>query len=119
MITAWRDPVALTEYTSSPTPFWMVKLMDLGIVVPAAVCTAVGLLRGANWARRAMCVLITGYTCLAIAVAAMGIMMYANADPDASLGIAVGFVLFALVFVMLTVMLYQPFFGRPAPSRKA
>jgi hypothetical protein len=40
MIIAWRDPASLTEYASSPTPFWMVKLMDLGIIVPAAVLTA-------------------------------------------------------------------------------
>jgi len=43
MIIAWRDPASLTEYASSPTPFWMVKLMDLGIIVPAAVLTAIGL----------------------------------------------------------------------------
>src|SRR3954464_3100837 len=30
MLLAWQDPVRLTEYASSPTPFWMVKLMDLG-----------------------------------------------------------------------------------------
>ena len=114
MLTAWRDPTALTEYASSPTPFWMVKLMDLGIIVPAAVATAVGLLKGATWARRAMYVLFTGYTCLAIAVAAMGLVMYANADPDASLGLAGGFLAFAVAFVTLTVFLYRPFVGRSA-----
>lgn len=114
MLTAWRDPGALTEYASSPTPFWMVKLMDLGIIVPAAVATAVGLLKGAAWARRAMYILLTGYTCLAVAVAAMGLVMYANADPDASLGIAGGFLAFALAFVTLTVLLYRPFLGRSA-----
>jgi hypothetical protein len=50
ILTAWRDPATLTEYASSPTPFWMVKLMDLGIIVPAAVATAVELLKGAAWA---------------------------------------------------------------------
>ena len=116
MLTAWRDPAALTEYASSPTPFWMVKLMDLGIIVPAAVCTAVGLLKGAAWARRAMYVLLTGYTCLAIAVAAMALVMYANADPDASLGLAGGFAVFALAFATLTALLYWPLFDRSAPE---
>jgi hypothetical protein len=37
MIIAWQNPAALTEYASSPTPFWIVKLMDLGIIVPAAL----------------------------------------------------------------------------------
>lgn len=99
MLVAWTDPAALTEYASSPTPFWMVKLMNLGIVVPAAVATGVGLLRGASWARRAAYVLLTGYTCLAISVAAMAIVMYANSDPDASLAVTAGFSAFALAFV--------------------
>ncbi|MFG2058595.1 hypothetical protein ACGFI9_31680 [Micromonospora sp. NPDC048930] len=56
MLLAWQDPARLTEYASSPTPFWMVKLMDLGIVVPAAVAAGVGLLRAprgrAGWRTR-------------------------------------------------------------------
>jgi hypothetical protein len=112
ILAAWQNPASLTEYASSPTPFWMVKLMDLGIIVPAAVATAVGLLKGAGWARRAMYVLFTGYTCLAISVAAMGVVMYANADPDASLALAGGFLVFALVFAALTVLLYRPFLGQ-------
>jgi hypothetical protein len=113
ILIAWRDPAALTEYASSPTPFWMVKLMDLGIIVPAAVVTAIGLLKGAAWARRVMYVLFTGYTCLAISVAAMGLVMYVNRDPDSSLGLAGGFLVFALVFVSMTAMLYQPLLRRP------
>ena len=41
MLTAWTDPQSLTQYASSPTPFWLVKLMDLGIIVPAAVAVGV------------------------------------------------------------------------------
>jgi hypothetical protein len=112
MLIAWRDPAALTEYASSPTPFWMVKLMDLGIIVPAAVATGIGLLKGAAWARRVMYVLLTGYTCLAISVAAMAIVMYANSDPDASVAVTAGFLIFAVAFVTLTVLLYRPLFRR-------
>jgi len=112
MIIAWRDPASLTEYASSPTPFWMVKLMDLGIIVPAAVVTAIGLLKGDDWARRAMYVILTGYTCLATSVAAMAVVMYVNADPDASAGLVIGIAAFALAFATLTVLLYRPFFVR-------
>ena len=49
------------------------------------ILVAVFLGCGAAWARRAMYAMLTGYTCLAIAVAAMGVVMYANDDPDASL----------------------------------
>jgi hypothetical protein len=109
-IIAWQNPGSLTEYASSPTPFWMVKLMDLGIVVPAAVTIGVGLWRHAGWARRAAYVLLTGYTCLAVAVTAMGVVMNVRNDPDASPALAAGFGFFALVFVVLSVLLYRPLF---------
>jgi len=105
MIVAWRDPASLTEYASSPTPFWLVKLMDLGIVVPAAIATGVGLWRNADWAPRAGYVLLTAYTALAVAVASMALVMVAKHDPDASSGLAAGFGLFTLVFAVLLVRL--------------
>ena len=117
ILAAWTDPGSLTEYASSPTPFWMVKLMDLGIVVPAAIATGVGLLCGQSWARRAMYVIFTAYSCLAISVAAMGIVMNLNDDPDASPTLTGGFVIFALIFVALTVLLYRPLFRQPRSAR--
>ena len=115
LLLAWTDPGALVEYASSPTPFWLVKLMDLGVVIPAATVTGIGLLRDAGWARRAAYVLFTGFTCLAVSVAAMGVVMLANADPDASVVVTAGFVVFALVFAALTAALYRPLLrARPA-----
>ena len=118
MLTAWRDPQSLTEYASSPTPFWTVKLMDLGIIVPAALVTGVALWRGARWAQRVAFVILTGYTCLAASVAAMALVMNLRSDPDASIGLAVGFAGFAVVFVTLTALLYRPLFS-PSPARPA
>ena len=108
MLTAWSDPSAMTQYASSPTPFWLVKLMDLGVVVPAAVTTGVGLLRAAPWARRAAYAMLTGYDCLAVSVTAMAVLMLVKDDPDASAGLAVGFGLVTAVLVALTVALYRP-----------
>lgn len=118
MLTAWSDPSGMTQYASSPTPFWLVKLMDLGIVVPVAVGTAVGLLRHAAWARRLTYPLLTGYTCLALAVAAMALVMILRNDPDASATLALGFGTFAAVLVVLTVALYRPLFARHGPARQ-
>lgn len=112
MLAAWQRPLTLTEYASSPTPFWMVKLMDLGIVTPAALATGIGLLRGAAWARRAMYAMLTGYTCLALSVASMAWVMLARHDPDASLAIGAGFTAFGAAFVVLTAALYRPLFTR-------
>jgi hypothetical protein len=102
MVTAWRDPGALADYASSPTPFWLVKLMDLGIVVPASIAAGVGLLRGAAWARRLMHTLLTACTCLGASVTAMAVMMLLHDDPGASAMLAVGFAGFTLVFAGLT-----------------
>ena len=111
VVIAWSDPDRLVEYVSSPTPFWLVKLMDLGIVVPVALATGVGLLRGASWANRAAYVVLTGYTCLAISVATMGLIMYDNGDPGASLSLTTGLIGFAAVLVVLTLNLYRPLLG--------
>lgn len=108
MWTAWTDPYSLTEYASAPTPFWMVKLMDLGIVVPVAVATGIGLWRGTGWARGVLYPLLTGYTLLSISVSAMGAVMWLRDDPDASLALASGFAAFALALVGLLVALYRP-----------
>lgn len=108
MITAWTDPESLTEYVSAPTPFWLVKLMDLGIVVPVAIATGIGLLQGHSWARRVLYPLLTGYALLSVSVSAMAVVMIARDDPDSSLGLAAGFCLFTLALLALVVALYRP-----------
>lgn len=113
-VDALRDTPARTEYVSSPTPFWLVKLMDLGIVVPAAIATAVGLFRGWTWARKPMYAIVGAYALIGASVAGMGITMLVNDDPDASLPVAVGFTVFALLFAGLGVTLFRPLFRRPA-----
>ena len=122
MVTAWTDPQSLMEYASAPTPFWLVKLMDLGIVVPVAIATGVGLLRGRRWARRVVYPLLTGYTCLAVSVSAMAVVMLAREDPDSSLALASGFGLFTLALLFLLAALYRPLLiqrGNPPPSTTA
>lgn len=115
--TAWTDPESMTEYASAPTPFWLVKLMDLGIVVPIAVAAGVGLLRRRAWARRILYPLLTGYAVLSVAVFAMAVVMLAKDDPDASWGLALGFGLFCAAFVGLAVGLLRPLVsGARAPG---
>lgn len=116
LLAAWTDPAALTEYSSSPTPFWMVKLMDLGIIVPAAIASGVGLLLGARWALKIMYPLLTGYAFLAASVASMAVVMYVKGDPDASLTLMAAFLAFALLFAGLALMIYRPFFPGTAGS---
>jgi hypothetical protein len=109
------EPTSI-EYTSSPTAFWIVKLMDLGIIVPAAVVIGVGLLRGAVWARKAGYAIFGGYTLLAAAVAGMAVVMYVSADPDASLVNVAAFSGFTVAIGWLTARLYRPLFTTPRPA---
>ena len=111
MRTAWADPMSMAEYASAPTPFWLVKLMDLGIVVPAALVTGVGLLRSSVRARRLMYPFLTAYALLSTSVTAMALVMLANDDPDASMGLAIGFTLATAALLTLLGAWYRPLLG--------
>jgi hypothetical protein len=103
-------------YLTSPTAFWLVKFMDLGIVVPAAVTIGAGLLVGRSWARRPMQALVGGYAFLATSVSAMAVVMYANGDPDASLVQAVVASAIALALLALSVSVARPA-RNPVPTQ--
>lgn len=114
LVDALGDMPTAVEYTSSPTAFWVVKLMDLGIVVPAALAIAVGLRRGRGWAQKASYALLGGYTLLGAAVAGMAWVMYLNGDPDGSVANVVVFSSFTVALGWLTVRLYRPLFDPSA-----
>lgn len=99
------------EYTQSPTVFWIVKLMDLGIVVPAALAAAFGTLRRASWAKTAMYTIIGWGALLGSAVAGMAVAMQMNDDPAASTINTVVFVVFALAFIALAAWVFRPLFA--------
>lgn len=84
---AMRDQPTAVRYLSSPTPFWLVKLMDLGIVVPAAITVGVGALRHRPWARKPVYAILGAYTLIGASVAGMAITMVVRDDPDASSGL--------------------------------
>ncbi len=105
------------EYTSSPTAFWVVKLMDLGIIVPAAIATGVGLLRRADWARKGAYAIFGGYTLLSASVTGMAIVMSATADPDASLVNVAAFGAFTVAGAWLTTRLYRPLLTTSSSGR--
>jgi len=57
---AWWSSIAATyvaspsaEYLEHPTAFWLVRLMDLGFIIPVGLVVALGLLRRRAWALRA------------------------------------------------------------------
>ncbi len=115
LLDAWSEQPQSTEYLENPTVFWVVKLMDLGIIVPVAVAAGVGVLRGAPRAQQALYALVAWFTLLGAAVAAMAMTMLINDDPAASVGLAIGFTAAAAGFAVLAAWLYRPLFPSPFP----
>jgi hypothetical protein len=125
---AIRDQPTAVQYLSSPTPFWLVKLMDLGVIVPAAIAVGIGALRHREWARKPVYAILGAYTLIGASVAAMGITMSMRDDPDASVATVLGMSLLALLLAAVTYYIYRPLIGRvnvqsgrpePAPTAPA
>jgi hypothetical protein len=114
LVDALRDEPTRTEYLSSPTAFWLVKVMDLGIVAPVAVVSAVGLWRRSARALAPAYAVVGAFTLLAASVAGMALTMYLRKDPDASPATVVAFAVITLVFASLAAALYRPLFARQA-----
>jgi hypothetical protein len=106
-----RDPTASTAYLDNPTAFWLVAFLDLGVVTPAAVATAIGLRRGAGWARTAAYTLLGWFALVPVAVAAMNLAMLVNHDPLVTPANALVLSIAAAVFGAAAVILYRPLFG--------
>ncbi len=94
-----------------PAVFWLVKFMDLGVIVPVLVAVAVGLLQQRGWAYKAMTAVVGWIACLGSAVAGMAIVMQVTGDPEAAIGNVVAFGLFAAVGLVIAVGVYRPLFG--------
>lgn len=77
------------EYAEHPTGFWLIRLMDLGFVIPLAIATGIGLVRGAAWATRAAYGFIGVQLLLASAVTGMAIRMWTRGDPTVTLSLLV------------------------------
>ena len=108
LIDAWRDRPQRPEYLADPGVFWVVKLMDLGIVVPTLTAVGVGLLRGADWAHKAAYGALGWFALLGSSVAAMAVVMQVNGDPAASAVNTIAFGFFAFVGLTVAVRLLRP-----------
>lgn len=60
---------------------------------------------------------LTGYAVLSTSVLSMALVMLANEDPDASWGLATGFLVFTGALVALLVAWYRPLFSDTAVPR--
>jgi deazaflavin-dependent oxidoreductase (nitroreductase family) len=116
LVDAMRDRPSGVPYLSSPTAFWLVKFMDLGIVVPAALAVGIGALRRRQWARKPMYTLVGAYALIGASVTGMAITMTARNDPDASTTVLAGSTLMTVLLAVISCCLYRPLFRR-RPAR--
>jgi len=98
------------DFLENPTAYLLIGILDLGLVVPAAIVAAVGLGRGAQWARTAAYAVIGWFALVPASVAAMSITMWINDDPNADSGTMTLFVVAAVVFTAGAALLYRPLF---------
>lgn len=116
LVMVWSgDPGS--EYLADPVVFWLVKFMDLGLVVPALVAIGIGVLRSFDWAAKAKYAAVGWVALLGSSVAGMAIVMQMTADPAATVANTIAFSLFALVGLATAVVIYRPLFVADRPSR--
>ncbi len=98
------------DYLENPTSALLIGLLDLGLIVPAAIAAGIGLRRGFRWAREAAYAVIGWFALVPAAVAAMAITMVINEDPAGSGAAALFFSAAATLFTAGAVHLYRPLF---------
>jgi hypothetical protein len=104
LLAVWQgNPPA--EYLDTPAAFWIVKVMDLGIIVPVAVATATGLFARSRTALKAAYGVSGVLAMLGASVTAMGAVMQLNDDPSASLVFTFGFAVITAAFAALALRL--------------
>lgn len=105
------DPTS-TEYLADPGVFWLVKFMDLGIVVPALIAIGIGVIRNLPWAHKAKYAAAGWFALLGASVAGMAIVMQIENDPAASWANTIAFGVFALIALAIAVVVYVPLFRK-------
>ena len=118
LLAVWRgDPAG--EYVDAPTAFWVVKLMDLGIIVPGAVAAGVGLLGGSHTALKATYGLSGVLALIGASVTAMAVVMEASGDPASQPAMIPAFGLITAAFATLALRLARSAVQRPGSSGAA
>jgi hypothetical protein len=83
-LTAYTGGERSQEYRDDPILWWLIKGLDLGIIIPISLAVGIGVLRNRPVAARAASGMTGFLACLVGSVAAMGAVQVAKADPGAS-----------------------------------
>ena len=108
LVDAWADQPTSAEYLADPAVFWLVKFMDLGLVVPGLVITGVGILSARPWVAKLEYAAVGWAALLGSSVAGMAVVMQMTGDPAASVANTVAFGSFAAIALAMAAVLYAP-----------
>jgi hypothetical protein len=95
------------EYLADQTLFWVVRLMDLGFVIPVGLATGVTLLRKLPMATRLAYAWVGAQTLLTAAVCGMAWVMELRDDPAANPVFLVATTVMTLAFGAVSVTLWR------------
>ena len=112
-IAAQLTGASTAEYAEHPTAFWLIRLMDLGFVIPLGLLVGIGLLRHGGRAARGAYAFIGTQTLLTCAVAGMAIRMWVRNDPAITAPLLVVSTVGAAVFILLYALTAHAAAGRP------
>lgn len=99
-------PADLAAYSDAPSAFWIVRIVDLGFIVPLSIATGVGLWHGTSAAIKAAYGVCTFLVLQAISVLAMGTIMLLREDPSATPGLVLALTPISVGLLILTGLLF-------------
>jgi hypothetical protein len=99
------------EVAEEPAFYWSIVLLDLGVVVPAALAAGVALWRGGVLAAPGLYAVVGWFALVPPSVAAMAAVMLLDGDPFASLGQVLLLSAAAVVFAAFAVVVFRPLFA--------
>lgn len=118
LVDAWKDQPTSPEYLADPVIFWLVKFMDLGLVVPSLLVVGVGVLRGSSWIQKRKYAMVGWSALLGSSVAGMAVVMQVKADPAATTANTIAFTGFAVIALAIAWVAYRPLLGLPNPGQE-
>jgi hypothetical protein len=107
--------VTMSAYAEDMSLFWLIRLMDLGFVIPAALITSLGLFTRAPWAMKLSYAVTAVQTLLVSAVAGMAIVMTMRRDPSADSVLLVVTVVFTIALAVVYLLMLRSALRTAAP----
>ena len=99
--------VLSVEYQRDPQLFWLIRLLDLGLIIPVGMTIGIGLVRHRQWADR-LAYAIVGFQMLVVAaVAGMAARMTVMDDPSADPVLLVATMVLTITFLAVAGLLIR------------